>query len=240
LNREQHQDAQRGRRVVKLLLLSAYLLAGTMAIAAESFPGPVPDRQTIKTQEKADSLFERGKYKRALFIYRQELAPLGDKFAQYMIGYMHLADKGVDSDPATAAAWYRLAAEREQDAFVREHDKLSSLLSVEQRARANEIYVTLRGELGDAALIVRLVEDDLEVLRNRSKDDPFSQDAASRSNFDHQSSINEQAARRIRARMNYLAEKLVSDDSIVETERHHYAELQLRVQRELGEFEAIP
>lgn len=238
LYREERKNAQRGRREVKLLLLSMFLLAGTVAIAAESFPGGAPSRTIIKTQEKVDSLFERGKYERALFIYRHELAPLGDKYAQYMIGYMHLTGKGVDGDLATAAAWYRLAAERRQDTFVREHDKLMSLLSAEQRARADEAYVALRSELGDAALIVQLVEDDLEALSNRIKGISFSLDTASRGNFDRQNSINEQTAERIRARMKYLGEKLESDDSVVEAERQHYAELKPRVQRELGEFEA--
>lgn len=221
-----------------LLLLSAFLAAATVAMAAESFPGQAPDRQTIKTQEKVDSLFERGKYERALFIYRQELAPLGDKYAQYMIGYMHLAGKGVDSDVATAAAWYRLAAERKQDTFVREHEKLTSLLSVEQRTRANEIYVTLRTELGDAALIVRLVEDDLVSLSGRVMGSTFSQDSVSRSNFDRQSSINEQTAKRIHARMSYLEQMLESDEVAVESEQQRFADLQVRVQRELSEFEA--
>ena len=38
-----------------------------------------------------------------MFIYREELAPLGDKYAQYMIGYMHEHGKGVDKDPAVAS-----------------------------------------------------------------------------------------------------------------------------------------
>ncbi len=53
-------------------------------------------------QRKVDQLFERGDYERAYFIYRNELAPAGDKYAQYMVGFMHLTGMGIDEDPVAA------------------------------------------------------------------------------------------------------------------------------------------
>lgn len=208
------------------------------ANAGEKFPGQTPDRGVIKTQQKVDELVERGKYDRALFIYRHELAPLGDKYAQYMIGFMHLAGKGVTEDVSAAAAWYRLAAERNQETFVNEHAKLWSLLNDAQKSRADEVYVSLRGELGDAALIANLVEQDLQNLSGRIRENPFSQDTVSRSNFDRQETAHERTIKQIRARMAYLEEKLESDSAVIEIERQRFRELEARVEREIEEFES--
>ena len=223
-------------RVLQFLLLTVSLVA--IATAGEPFPGQTPDRRIIKTQEKVDVLFDKGKYGRAMFIYRHELAPLGDKYAQYMVGYMFLAGKGVEEDLAAAAAWYRLAAERQHKTFVDEHTRLHLLLNEAQRVRSDEIYVALRGELGDAALIGRLIDEDLQSLRARIREDPFAQDIISRSNFDRRESIYQQTARRIRSRINYLEDKLASDDLVIDIERQRFRELQARVERELREFEA--
>ena len=58
-------------------------------------------------------------------IYRNDLAPIGDKYAQYMLGYMSLSGLGVEQDPVLASAWYRLAAERgEPEEFVVIRDEL--------------------------------------------------------------------------------------------------------------------
>lgn len=225
------------RTGAQLLVLLLWLL-GVTAIAEAGFPGRAPDRDIIKTQEKADSLVERGRYDRAMFIYRHELAPVGDKYAQYMIGFMYLAGKGVEADPAVAAAWYRLAAEREQDTFVNEHAKLFSLLTEDQRRRADGIYEELRSELGDAALIVKLVDDDLQSLRNRIKENPFSQDTISRSNFDRQQTLNDQIVKQIRSRLAYLEEKLQTDAAVIAVERQRIEELAARAEREIAEFEA--
>lgn len=223
--------------VMQLLLLACCLVAVT-ALAGEKFPGQAPDRSIIKTQEKVDSLVERGRYERALFIYRHELAPLGDKYAQYMIGFMHLAGKGVEEDVATAAAWYRLAAERQQQTFVNEYAKLWSLLDDTQQRRADEIYIELRSELGDAALIANLIEDDLQDLSGRIRENPFSQDSLSRSNFDRQETLNERLVKQIRDRMAYLAAKLETDAAATAIEKRRFEELEARVEREIAEFEA--
>ena len=57
-----------------------------------SFPGGATDHATLRTQERVEQLYISKSYERAYFIYRKELAPRGDKYAQYMIGYMHFMD----------------------------------------------------------------------------------------------------------------------------------------------------
>ena len=138
------------------------------AFAGERFPGYEPDRKALDTQQKVDQLFDRGAYERAIVIYRDELAPLGDKYAQYMVGYMYLTGKGVDEDPAVALAWYRLSAERGHESFVAVYDQLSGALNPEQRQRAGDAYAQLAESLGDAAIVRRLVEKDIGQLRRAS------------------------------------------------------------------------
>ncbi len=82
------------------------LLAASAALSQTypSFPGGETDQATLRTQERVEELYVSGAYDRAYFIYRNELAPRGDKFAQYMVGYMHLTGAGVPEDPAVALA----------------------------------------------------------------------------------------------------------------------------------------
>ena len=71
-----------------------------------------------------DELYSAGEYERALFIDERELPPRGDKYAQYMVGYMHLNAHGLPQDKVRALAWYRLAAERGNEVLVRARDEL--------------------------------------------------------------------------------------------------------------------
>ena len=71
------------------------LLAGLLCVTAfaqnyKPFPGDTPDQRTLRVQERVEELYEAGDFDRALLIYRDDLAPLGDKYAQYMVGFMHL------------------------------------------------------------------------------------------------------------------------------------------------------
>ncbi|MCH8277932.1 MAG: SEL1-like repeat protein, partial [Proteobacteria bacterium] len=72
----------------------------------------LPDSRTMALQNKVDRLFGAGNFERAFFLYRYDLAPLGDKYAQYMVGFLYLSGMGVEKDSTIASAWYRLAAER--------------------------------------------------------------------------------------------------------------------------------
>jgi hypothetical protein len=155
-------------RKIAILFCVIILLVGPFAWAESHppFPGGEVDRQTLRTQEKVEGLFEAGRYDRAYFIYRNELAPRGDKYAQYMVGYMHLTGSGVDEDPVTAYAWYQLAAERGGPSLSQARDELAAALSAEQIMAANALFEELRNEYSDRVLIMRLVKKDLEMLRN--------------------------------------------------------------------------
>ncbi len=131
-----------------------------------SFPGGEIDHATLRTQERVEQLYVSKSYERAYFIYRKELAPRGDKYAQYMIGYMHFTGAGVPEDPAVALAWYRLAAERGEPVIELARDQLKETLTPKQVATADGMFVELRTELSDRVLIYRLVQEDLDILRD--------------------------------------------------------------------------
>ena len=61
----------------------------------------------VQLQDRVDELYERGKYDRAYLIYRDELALAGDKYAQYMVGFMYLTGKGVEPGARPRAAEIR-------------------------------------------------------------------------------------------------------------------------------------
>lgn len=116
-------------------------------------------------QERVEELYMQGAYERAYFIYRNELAPRGDKYAQYMIGYMHLTGAGVPENPATALAWYRLAAERGEPSIEQARKELEATLDAAQLAAADTLFAELKSKLSDRVLIYALVQNDLNILR---------------------------------------------------------------------------
>lgn len=122
----------------------------------------------MRIQEKVDVLFDQGEYVRALFIYRNELAPLGDKYAQYMIGYMYLTGTGVEESPIVASAWYRLAAERSNSQFVAVRDQLLANLSEFERGRSDELYLQLRRQYSDVVILLELIRADVEAVATRT------------------------------------------------------------------------
>lgn len=152
-----------------ILFILIALLAAAVASAQiyPSFPGADTDQKTLRTQERVEELFVSGNFDRAYFIYRNELAPRGDKYAQYMVGYMHLTGAGVPEDPAVALAWYRLAAERGEPSIELARDELQKSLSPTELATANGLFAKMKAELSDQVLIYKLVQQDLDVLRDR-------------------------------------------------------------------------
>jgi hypothetical protein len=149
-------------------LLLVLQLVPASAQAAGGFPAAAIDSQTMQVQAKAEEVFERGNYERAYFIYREELAPIGDKYSQYMVGFMYLTGKGVDEDKVTASAWYRLAAERGTPEFVRVRDEVMMGLTPEQRAYSDRKFIELRKQFGDLALLMRAVRADYDALKMRT------------------------------------------------------------------------
>ncbi len=123
------------------------------------------DPRTVKVQRKVDELYERGDFDRAYFIYRNELAPIGDKYAQYMVGYMHLTGMGTDEDPVVAYAWYRLAAERGTPEFVAVRDQLKHDLQAEERHRSDSHYLQLRREFNDLVILLAAIKRNLPERR---------------------------------------------------------------------------
>ncbi len=92
------------------ILTVTWVFAGTLA---DEFPGPPMTEAYVDAQKLADSEFAGGDYKSALRICRDQLAPIGGKYAQHQIGRMYLQGIGVEQDAARGAAWIQLAAERD-------------------------------------------------------------------------------------------------------------------------------
>jgi hypothetical protein len=118
----------------------------------------------VQLQDRVDELYERGKYDRAYLIYRDELALAGDKYAQYMVGFMTLQGKGVAADPVTASAWYRMAAERGTKEFVMVRDRLMAKFDDVEVSQSDRVYRELRMKYSDLALLLRLVKRNFEQL----------------------------------------------------------------------------
>lgn len=143
---------------VQILLLPLLLLLWTTAPAQWSeFPSGNLDSRTTRIQEKAESLYQSGGWERAHFIYVNELAPLGDKYAQYMAGYMCQWGHGVEKDPVMASAWYRIAAERNSPEFIEVRDEMMESLSPEDRDRSDIEYLELRKKLSDLVVVMKLL-----------------------------------------------------------------------------------
>ena len=154
-------------KILKILAFTIVLAPLAVALAQQSGGrfGVGLDSKTLTVQAKAEELFERGDFRRAHVIYLKDLAPIGDKYAQYMLGYMSLTGLGVEQDPVLASAWYRLAAERgEPTQFVRIRDELLDNLDKVDRSRSDEIYRNLRRDFSDIAISMREAREAFEDL----------------------------------------------------------------------------
>jgi hypothetical protein len=153
------------KRMSSMLIALALLVSAPAVAQWAEIPTGDLEPRTLRTQAKVESLYERGDYKRAHFIYANELARQGDKYAQYMTGYMYLMGQGVDEDPVRASAWYRIAAERRAREFMTVRDQVMRTLTDQQRALSDMLYVELRKEYSDLAIIMGLLVEDLEDLK---------------------------------------------------------------------------
>lgn len=141
-----------------MVLLVALLATSVEAQQSAGLSTGVADSRTLKVQRKVDDLFERGEYERAYFIYRNELVPLGDKYAQYMVGFMNLTGKGVAENPIAASAWYRLAAERDTPEFVAVRDFLLVGMTPEERRQSDEHFLKIRREYSDLVVLLASIK----------------------------------------------------------------------------------
>lgn len=228
----------------RLAFLSG-LLAGLLCVTAfaqnyKPFPGDTPDRRTLHVQERVEQLYEAGDYDRALLIYRDELAPLGDKYAQYMVGFMHLHAQGVGQDRPEALAWYRLAAERGEPVLILARDDLARQMSAAEVAVANQIFADLWRSIGDSTLVMELIRRDMDILRSRTgsriarsaSSSPamtYRQDGALESpNFYRDVRL------RLEARLNYLETKVEVTDIAAQSDAEEIRLLEEQVRAELA------
>ena len=143
-----------------LLLQSATVMAQRADYDGTNFTS-----HTVRIQAKAESLYLEGHWQRARFIFEHELAPIGDKYAQYMVGYMYLNGQGVPRNPVMASAWYRVAAERGIPEFAAVRDQLLDSLSPDELAQSDARYVELRKEYSDLVVTLNLVSKERRLRR---------------------------------------------------------------------------
>ena len=229
------------RSLIYIVGLIFLLLAGAANAAVEEpFPGVPPDKRLLNAQKKADQLYAKGDYDRALVVYRDDLASGGDKFAQYMVGYMYLAGQAVEQDPITATAWYRLAAERGSETFVDARNTLMDAMNEAQRRACDEIYVELRSEIGDIVIVSSLIGDDLQELS------PFIQfdlavdpELMQRNQQGRNEKLLNQIRFNIETRMMYLLNISNSDVTITKEEQEKISKLHNKVQRDLRALDSV-
>lgn len=216
-----------------VLAVLLYLAApGAIAQGVGPFPGSAVDSQTMKIQTRVEELFEAGEYSRALSIYRNDLAPIGDKYAQYMVGYMYLTGTGVEEDPVVASAWYRLAAERSYKEFLNERDNILNAFSDVDLLASDRMYLQLRQQYSDVVLILDLIKDDLDAMSARTGSrlsgggssvtivDPRGGSSVSGDQYYRQ------VRRRIEARLNFMAKQLKNPDLDTDPDDVNISELE--------------
>lgn len=142
--------------------------AACFAQRSSELSADLPDSRTMAVQDKVERIFDAGEYERAFFIYRNELAPLGDKYAQYMVGYMYQSGLGVEEDRVSAAAWYQLAAERETREFVVVRDQLLQVMDQGETDRSRVLYHELHVHYCDLAVLFSSIKRDLKELQNKT------------------------------------------------------------------------
>lgn len=148
----------KSRFILSLILL----LAGLPLFADGAGETRAFDAPTLRLQAKADDLYRKGHWERAHFIYVNELAAVGDKYSQYMAGYMCLTGKGVPRDPVMASAWYRIAAERGRPEYVKVRDELLETLNEDQSHESDRQYLRLRQKYSDLVVAIGFLRDEFE------------------------------------------------------------------------------
>lgn len=157
---------------IRLALITG-LLAGLVCAHAgaqdyKPFPGVVVDQRTKSIQERVEAIYTAGDFERALLIYEKELSPIGDKYAQYMVGYMHLHAEGTEQNNAEALAWFRLAAERGTPLLEQVRDEMTERATAADIARSDEIFLELWKSMGDRVLLLGLIQRDMDRLREQT------------------------------------------------------------------------
>jgi hypothetical protein len=220
------------RPILQLAIVAMLMVTSVVAIAADDFPGGTPELRLIEAQAKADELFEKGDYQRAYFIFREELVPLGDKYAQYMVGYMNIIGKGVSLDYIAGSAWYRLAAERGEANFSKVRDEIWDQFNDEQRSQSDNKYAALRMKFSDAMIIASMIEVDLDLIQRPLQDSTLSNDLVDAQNSltGDQSQFVAEAQQRVKRRLKFLSDTIASGKPMADTELAHIRDVEERAE----------
>ena len=156
--------------VQKILFVAALTCVSATGFAQRSseLSADLPDSRTMAVQDKVERIFDAGEYERAFFIYRNELAPLGDKYAQYMVGFMYKTGLGIEEDSVSAAAWYQLAAERDTREFIVVRDRLLNVMDQSDADRSRTLYRELHLRYCDLAVLFSSIKRNMQELQNRT------------------------------------------------------------------------
>ena len=202
--------------------------------------GPPSSRSLQYLSDKAERLYREGHWERAHFIYINELAAYGDKYAQYMVGYMLLEGRGVERDPVRASAWYRLAAESGAPEFVEVRDELIDSLSEESLAVSDTIYVELRKQYSDIVLALNLARQERKTLREGVTGSRLSRTSSSVTIVDPQtgaaisgSEYERRLRARIKVRLDYITKQLGVGELEADLSDSEYEALAARVDEHL-------
>lgn len=156
-------------KVQKIFLVAALMSVSATGYAQRSseLSADFPDSRTMAVQDRVERIFDAGEFERAFFIYRNELAPLGDKYAQYMVGFMFHTGLGVEEDSVAAAVWYQLAAERNTREFVVVRDRLLHVMDQDDADLSRVLYRELRFRYCDIAVLLASIKRNMKELQGR-------------------------------------------------------------------------
>ena len=220
-------------RFVLLALLAFSVMAHAQGLGGQT---RAFDSPTLRLQDKADTLYRDGHWERAYFIYVNELAAVGDKYAQYMAGYMSLTGRGVPRDAIRASAWYRLAAERDGPEFVAVRDKLLESMSKADRLASDAAFIALRKEYGDLVLALAVLEKDREQYNESPTGSRLSGKTSSVTVMDPRTGVTitrteylERVEKRMAIRLNFIAARLGIKPPDVDMSDRAFDELKVQV-----------
>ncbi len=220
-------------------LLAALCCATAWSQEYARFPGESADQRTLQTQKRVDELYAAGDYRRALFIFEKELSPRGDKYAQYMVGFMYVNAQGVPQDSVTALAWYRLAAEREHEILEQARDELAATMAKDEIEASNQVFVDLLTEMGDTTLLMALIQRDMNTLKSRTGTRITASSVSGpvliyrRSGEVENPNFYRNVRRRLEARLNYLETKVEISDIPLESDNDELRDFEEKIRADL-------
>ncbi len=145
------------------LLLFASLLQAQSFGPFNTLGGATNAKLTLQMiQRRADMAYAHGQDRRAWKLY-QQLAAVGDKFAQFRIATMYEDGRHVSRDLVAAQSWAALAAETGRNEFRQYQSSLRTQMQADELARSDQLAKDLIAEYG----IFKQAVSALELLQNR-------------------------------------------------------------------------